>query len=166
MTPATRSLRATLLPAALAALVLLSGCGSSTGYDQPGEAGPTRDGRTTAPTTVDTPVGERPAFTADDYSYTLVVSCFCPGAGTQTRITVADGEVTQAHQVSRSPAVAAFLRLTIPEIIDRALDPRVDHVTLAWPADQAWPDSVGLDPIKDAVDDEIGYTISEVEVTG
>ncbi|MFC5176826.1 DUF6174 domain-containing protein [Nocardioides taihuensis] len=162
MSPASRR-RITVLAAAVAALALLGGCGSGTGYGDPGEAGPTTDG---APTTVDTPVGERPAFTADDYSYTLVVSCFCPGAGTQTRITVADGEVTQAHQVPRSPAVPAFLRLTIPEIIDRALDPRVDRVTLDWPADQAWPDSAGLDPIQDAVDDEIGYAISEVEVTG
>ena len=115
---------------------------------------------------LETPVGERPTFTAEDYSYHLRVSCFCPGAGTRVRVTVEDGEVTDVDNIPRSPSVPAYLGVTIPEIIDRALDPQVDEVTLRWPAGQAWPRSASLDPIADAVDDEITYAISGVEISG
>ena len=69
-------------------------------------------------------------------------------------------------ELTRVPGAPAYLHTTIPEIVESALDPRVDEVTLDWPADQAWPDSASLDPIRNGADDEIGYVIADVEISG
>ena len=39
------------------------------------------------------------------------------------------------------------------------------QVDVAWPADQDWPSTVAVDRIENAVDDEVTYSISDVEIT-
>ncbi len=77
--------------AALTASLVLVGCGA-----EPDEDTVATD-PTSAPTDTPTPteeptVGTYPDFAPDDYTYTLVTSCFCPDAGAPVRVTVVAGD--------------------------------------------------------------------------
>ncbi|CAN5316926.1 MAG: DUF6174 domain-containing protein [Nocardioides sp.] len=124
-----------------------------------------------APTTAATPaeaptVGSYPAFDEPNYSFTVAASCFCAGRG-PVRITVVAGEVADAvmvHPKRDGEVVPDYRLVTIDDVIDAANDTSAASVDVDWPTDQAWPDSVYVDPDLMAVDEEIGYTITEVTV--
>lgn len=110
-----------------------------------------------------------PRFEEPDYTYVLRMNCYCPFI-TPVRITVEDGSVSSAvatedgRSIRRGEEAPESLQLTINDIIDRAEDPDVAEVELDWPDGQAWPNRVRLDQIEGAVDDEITYVISDVDV--
>jgi hypothetical protein len=162
----TRSAR--VLAVALLAALALSGC-SDDGDDQATDPGSdtSSEGTPTASPTV----GTYPAFEADDYAYTLQVSCFCPDAGVPIRVTVQDGQVAEAvysekgsgHQAG-DPA-PEYAGKTINAIIDElnaATD--AEDVQVEWPDGQEYPSSVSIDQSSKIADEEIGYTISSVDV--
>jgi hypothetical protein len=121
-------------------------------------------------------VGSYPAFEPTDYTYVLTVQCFCLGGGAPVRVTVADGEVTEAVYgpsdqggggrggAEEGTEAGAAFRLTIQDVIDRANDTTADTVTVDWPAGQDHPNSVYVDGEESMADDEVGYTISDVQV--
>ena len=155
------------LTATVLATALLAGCGSGTAVD-PG-AGSASESPTAAPTAVPS-IGDRPAYPSTDYSYLLEVQCFCPTFGQPVRITVTGGEVTDAVWTKKAPdhaqgdpADVEWLRLTINDVLTEAADPRWDEVEMTWPAGQAYPDTVAIDRMKKAIDDEITYLISDVQ---
>jgi hypothetical protein len=171
----------------VAALLLplsLAGCGSSDdGDDVASDPGPTTSTPSASPTASPTPsptaaptVGTYPAFEPTDYTFELTVSCFCLGAGVPVVVTVADSEVVGAvyglgesggrHGSIKAgdPADKTFW-LTINDVIDRANDTEADKVTVEWPAGQDYPTSVYVDGHKGMADDEVGYTIANVQVS-
>ena len=163
----TRSAR--VLAAALLATLALSGCSDDDGDDQATDPGSdtSTEGTPTAPPTV----GSYPAFEAEDYAYTLQVSCFCPDAGVPIRVTVQDGEVAEAAYAEKGAAfqegdpAPEYWELTINDIIDElnaATD--AENVQVEWPDGQDYPSSVSIDQSAQIADEEIGYTLSSVDV--
>jgi Family of unknown function (DUF6174) len=157
----------------LALLVLVGGCGTreaADGVDQArasGNPAPTAT-PTPAPTT-DPPSGPPwPTYDVEDYTFTLRVRCFCPDAGIPVTVTVTDGKAVDAVFAKKGsrPAGApapAWRRVTINDVIDTANDPDADTIKVRWPAGQDYPTSVWVDRDTDAIDEEIGYTIRNVD---
>jgi hypothetical protein len=151
----SRARRALLACAVLATTTAIGACTASTGGR--GELGPP-------------PPPAYPLFQPRDYAYTLTLACYCVDAGEPLRITVSGGGATDAVYLTDSAAGPAGtpaedrMRVTINDIIGAANDPAYGLVSISWPAGQAYPSGVRLDPIKDAIDDEVGYTLSDVEV--
>jgi hypothetical protein len=163
----TRSAR--VLAAALLTALALSGCaddGDDTATD------PDTNGETTNESPSDTPtVGTYPTFEPEDYAYTLAVTCFCPDAGLPVRVTVKGGEVAEAVYaqkgagVDRGEAAPEYRELTINDIIDELnASAEAESVRVEWPDGQDYPSTVSIDQSSRIADEEIGYTISEVEV--
>ncbi len=163
----TRSAR--VLAAALLATLALSGCSDDDGGDtatDPGSGTSTEGTPTASPT-----VGSYPAFEAEDYAYTLEVSCFCPDAGVPIRVTVQDGETSNAvygqkgAAFQEGDAAPEYWELSINDIIEElnaATD--AEDVQVEWPDGQDYPTSVSIDQSSQIADEEIGYTISNVDV--
>ena len=153
----------TLLAAGLLALLpLAAACGSddSTATDDPGSSS----------TGSSTPTSTRTDFGPSSYSYTLRAACFCPMIE-PVRITVEDDAITSAviakggRGFAKGDEAPEWLRLTIDDLLAKAADPKVDEVDMKWPDGQDYPDSIALDPIKNAVDDEVTYYLSDVNVS-
>ncbi len=116
-------------------------------------------------------IGSYPDFPHENYDFTVSVTCFCPDAGNPIRIRVRDGEVTDATFAGKGrghgagdPVVGSWQRLTLDQIIAAANNTEADKVQVDWPAGQDYPSSVYVDQSFQAVDEEIGYTVSDVVV--
>lgn len=159
----TRSL---LLATALA-VTLLAGCGSATEVDATDTTSPSP---TASPTPSATPsIGDHPAYPVADYTYDLEVQCFCPAVGQPVRVTVADGAVVDAvwtkngqGHAKGDAATEEWLRLSINDILTEAADPKWDEVEMDWPAGLDHPDRVSIDRMKNAMDDEVTYLLTNV----
>ncbi len=165
----TMQIRRAALPTLAAVLALgLSACGRE---DDEKAADPASDapssGTTTGDPTDDPTTQQWPAFAATDYTYRLEVLCFCPLTG-PLRVTVADGEVTSAVRLTKpgkGTQAPDFARLGINDLIAKANDPTVFKADVTWPAGTDHPTKVVIDQIENAIDDEVTYTISNVQVT-
>ena len=168
----TRSAR--VLAAALLAALALTGCSGDDGDDtatDPGSDTSTEGTPTASPT-----VGSYPAFEAESYAYTLHVSCFCPDAGVPVRVTVENGKVADAvygddsaggkgSGAKEGDPAPDYWRLTINEIIaELNAATNAENVRVVWPEEQDYPSEVSIDQSAQIADEEIGYTISDVEV--
>ncbi|TNM37555.1 hypothetical protein FHP29_17270 [Nocardioides albidus] len=171
-------LPAAVLTAAVTVPLLLatSGCTkeSERAADRTTEASPSATSTTTGTTgATGTATGSPgsggasyPSFAAEDYSYHLEVLCYCPQVGT-VEVVVRDGEVTQATSLDGPAAGTAapdFAWLSIDDIIEQANAPGIAKAKVKWPDGQDHPTSVMLDRIANAVDDEVTYTIKDVQV--
>ncbi|PWN01479.1 hypothetical protein DJ010_18185 [Nocardioides silvaticus] len=164
-----------LLSAATTALALsvLAGCSgddddSPTANDPAGASSESESGSTTP--SEEPTVGTYPEFAEPDYTYVLEQTCFCPLAG-PVEITVEDGEVTSAvvlkgmrGGLKKGDDAPEYLWKTLNEVIDEANDTEAFKVDVAWPEGQDWPDSVSVDRMENAVDEEVYYTVHDVEV--
>jgi hypothetical protein len=165
----TRSVRA--LAAALLTALALSGCGDD-GDGTATDPGAETTSGSPSGTPTDTPtVGSYPMFEPDDYAYTLEVACFCPDAGVPMRVTVEDGKVAEAVYArkgagaDRGDTAPEPWRLTINAIIEELnASTEAESVRVDWPEGQDYPSSVSIDQSSRIADEEIGYTISDVEV--
>jgi hypothetical protein len=159
---------ATLL---LALAVVPTACGGDDGTTATDPAPTTATAEPTPPEPSEAPTpGSLPDFPYQDYAYTLQRRCFCADADQGYRITVGGGVVTGVTWASDGPGHRAgeevtdeYLRVTIQDIIDQANDPDADHVEVAWPPGQAWPDSVSIDHRTNVADDEVTYQVSDVQ---
>jgi hypothetical protein len=159
----------TVLVAAVAATFVLTACGTDSDDTATDPAGTPSTSAT--PTPEDPPtVGTYPSFEPDDYAFTLDVSCFCAGAGTPIRVTVVDGEVTEAvyaangRGVKKGDEADGRMAVTIDEVIDAANDTEAASVEVTWPEGQDYPSSVNVDQDERMADEEIGYGVSDVVV--
>ena len=150
---------------ALAAALLLVGCGSDGDSPTAVDPTPASDSPTAEPT-----VGSYPSYAPEDYTYTLHVSCFCMGAQAGIRVTVEDGEVTDAVYADDDRGVEAgaevddYRRLTINDVIDAANNTHAARVDVTWPAGQDYPSKVYVDTSERIADEEVGYSVSDVSV--
>jgi len=170
MRPLALSAAALLLPLALTA------CGSDAGgNDAASDPAPTSATSTPTPSpTVSPSAGSYPEFAPTDYTYSLSVGCFCMDAGTPITVTVVDGKVVKAVYAKADsgrgganagdPADQRYW-MTINDVIALANDTKADRVTVDWPPGQDYPNQVYVDAHKDMADDEISYTIADVQVS-
>jgi len=154
----------------LSSLVLvLAGCGDP-GDDVAQDPAPPSTPTSTATPTAEPTVGTYPEFEPQNYTYTLVVSCFCPDGGVPVEITVEDGEVTSAvygqdgRGVRKGDPAEDYRQITINDVIEAANDTEAHSVDVDWPEGQDYPSSVAVDPDELTIDEEVAYTISEVVV--
>jgi hypothetical protein len=170
--------RFALSAAVLVLPLALTACGADGGHGAASDPAPTSATSTPTPSPTASPtvaptVGSYPDFAPTDYSYTLSVGCFCMDTGTPITVTVAGGQVVKAVYTKGStgrggshagePADQRYW-MTINDIIAQANDTTADHVTVDWPAGQDYPNQVFVDQHKDMADDEITYTISDVQL--
>ncbi|WP_346384311.1 DUF6174 domain-containing protein [Nocardioides sp.] len=155
---------------ATVACLALAACGNDS---DPGTATDPGGSSSTSPTpTAEPTVGSYPAFEPTDYSYSLSVSCFCADAGVPIRVTVEHGDVTAAvyaeggRGVKQGDPVEKYRWLSINDVIDAANDTGAASVDVTWPDGQDYPSSVYVDQDKNAMDEEVGYQVSDVAVTG
>ena len=103
-----------------------------------------------------------------DYAFTLRVGCFCPYAG-PLRITVNEDEVVDVRQLDPQDGEGnvddwieqqAMTLAELDALVDRA-HREADDVTVEYDPTYGFPTDVYIDWIKDAVDDEIGYTVTD-----
>jgi len=154
-----------LLAASLLTALALTSCGDDddTATDPGGNrsAGATPSGTPT--------VGTYPDFEPQDYEYTLLVSCYCPDAGVPIRVTVSDGETTEAVYAQKGSGFAKGDR--VPEYREQSINDIItalnaateaESVTVDWPDGQDYPSEVYIDESSRIADEEIGYTISDV----
>jgi hypothetical protein len=98
------------------------------------------------------------------YEMTLVVSCFCGLQGPMI-VSVRDGLVTEAHRVSDGQSLDTRWVPTVDTIftrIDAAFRQRHGTIDLEFDAALGFPRHANLDPIRDAVDDEVSYQVSNL----
>jgi hypothetical protein len=158
-----------LLGAAATALALtaLAGC---SGDDTKTASDPASEPPSTSEPADPPTVGTYPEFDATDYSFVIEQQCYCPVTG-PVRVTVEDGEITSAvvtkggNGIKKGSDAPDYLNLTINDVIARANDTTAAKVEVDWPASQDWPNSVAIDQIAEAVDDEVTYVVSDVDVT-
>ncbi|TIC87392.1 hypothetical protein E8D34_09680 [Nocardioides sp. GY 10113] len=155
-----------LAPIASVGLVLglalaVAGCA---GNDDPDEATPA----STAPLTTSGLEDER-TFEPATYRYRLELRCHCPTTG-KVEVRVRDGEARSAKLATgpdRGKAAPEAYLLTIAEILsDAALPGEEGEAEVVWPASSEWPTKVYVDRNKRAVDDEVTYLISDVDIAG
>jgi Family of unknown function (DUF6174) len=173
MRPVARTAAALILP------LLLVGCGTGDGdhdvaSDPADSTAPATASATPTPTAAPT-VGTYPQFEPTDYTFELTVQCFCMPAGTPVTVTVSDAQVVGAvygaapaggpgGDIKPGKPADHLFWLTINDVIAKANDTTADRVKVDWPAGQDYPNSVFVDPDKNAADEEVGYTIADVVI--
>jgi len=96
-----------------------------------------------------------------DYRFRLRVDCFCPSRGHAVTVTVRDG---------RPHGAADFQKRfdTVPEMFTRLrhalYDPKAGKVAARYDARRGFPRTASIDQIKNAIDDEIGWTVDRFKV--
>ena len=162
------------LTAAATALALsaLAGCSGDDDSPTAEDSASTPTSESSDVPTEEPTVGTYPELDEPDYTFVLEQFCFCPITG-PVKVTVEDGEVTSAvvlrgtkGGVKKGTDAPDYLRQTINDVIAEANDTESAEVVVDWPADQEWPNTVTVDRIENAVDDEVTYSIRDVEIAG
>lgn len=100
----------------------------------------------------------------DDYTFTITGQCFCPFTD-PIDITVVDGvatAVTKAGQAVQPNDVLGIPK-TVPELF-AVMTAHADAaaLTVQWDPALGFPASIQIDSIANAVDDEFGYTVTNL----
>lgn len=167
-----RTLLSTRLAAALAATALFTaGCSGDDKQvaEDPAGAGTSGSDTPSEPTAAPT-VGTYPEFEPSDYTFQLTILCYCPG-NAPIDVVVEDGEVVEAVYAAKGPGVRKgqeapeYAWLTINDVIKAANDTDAFKVEVNWPDGQDYPSSVAVDQNEMMVDEEMTYSIKQVEVS-
>jgi hypothetical protein len=90
-----------------------------------------------------------------DYRFRLRVRCFCPSRGHAVIVTVRNGRAHGASgfqkQLDTVPEMFAMIRTALD-------DPRAGEVTVRYDRRRGFPRTASIDRIKNAIDDEVGWT--------
>jgi len=106
-----------------------------------------------------------------DYTYTIQIGCFCPeDIRAPVNVSVMDGETKfVVYQKNGQPVTNdIFNRINSVEnlfkIVQEAIDSEADKLTVEYDVNLGYPKHISIDPIKDAVDEEHAYTISDFAI--
>jgi hypothetical protein len=97
------------------------------------------------------------------YSFDQQVMCFCPYGASTFRVTVTAGAITRVHDSQAAADLPAnqFSRFrTVDQLFDEvrsALAKSGVLTTVEYHPTMGFPSKVSLDPVKNAVDDEVAY---------
>lgn len=162
----------TLAAVASGALALaLAGCA---GEDDVARDEPTPAGSPSSePAPLDEP--DDGGFAPSTYSYTLRISCYCPYAAVPVRVSVEGDSVVDAvfergggrGGATRGQQAPDLLRLSIEDVLAEAEEAEAagaHEVTVEWPEGSEHPTEVYIDRNELAMDEEVGYTISDLDV--
>jgi hypothetical protein len=112
------------------------------------------------------------ALKAAHYSFKLAVGCFCAFRDQMPlNIEVKDGKVVSMLDNKGQP-VEQFADLfdtynTIEKLfgkLDEALNGGADKTTVTYNAEKGYPESIYIDYIEQAADDEINFTVTDLAV--
>jgi hypothetical protein len=160
---------------AIAGAVLLAGCGASNGGTATTRSIDARPSSTTAPgldraeaiAEIEAALATWQAAGIDDYSYTIERHCLCP-AELHARVFVEAGEVATVELLAEggdTEFARERMRMTMGEVLAellailRAGDEEPGPIELVFDPDLGFPTEVDVDPIRDAIDDEFGFSI-------
>jgi len=106
------------------------------------------------------------------YEFRLRVGCFCPpNIIFPVIMTVQNGVNTDAEYAQEPKEITTdFFKQydTIDklfEVVQKAIDDRVDSLTVVYESANGYPKSINIDRIKDAVDDEIAFFVESFAPT-
>ena len=103
---------------------------------------------------------------ADDYSYRMQRSCFCPFVvATPGIVKVRGGEIVEVSPVGAFGALDPVLYLTVGglfEVIQDAIDQNADEIIVSWDPQLGYPTDIYVDRLLSAVDDEVGYSARDL----
>lgn len=106
-----------------------------------------------------------------DYRYTLQILCFCPPEIRQPVVIEVRNDATVSITAVESGAVVDlehFKRLdTIEELFDlieAALIGKAARVDVTYDPTWGFPTHISIDHVKDAIDDEVEYTVTEFTI--
>jgi hypothetical protein len=91
---------------------------------------------------------------------------FAPSDG-PVEIEVQDGEVVSALIIETDQPAPASRELTIEDlfdVIEGELDDEPDAIEIRYDAELGYPESVDVDPLQNAMDDEHGFTVEHFEI--
>jgi len=102
-----------------------------------------------------------------EYTYELKRMCYCGLAGA-LNVTVADHAVVAATRVDGQRIAPQDLHVveTVDDLFDvvqRAIDERAFRYTVEYDPELGYPTLVDLDPIREAIDEEVRYEASGLE---
>ncbi len=102
-----------------------------------------------------------------DYQFVFQLGCFCLSEYLiPTRITVRDGQIVEAVNAETGEPISGPRRAelsTLDGLFDAAYDyaQTADAIDLGFDANYGFINSLSVDHIKQAVDDEFGYSVKE-----
>ena len=102
-----------------------------------------------------------------DYQFVFSMGCFCPPEYTSpVRITIRNGHIVDAVYTELNEPIPAQRRaqlLTLDELFDVAegYAYSADSVMLLFDTSNGFISSLSVDQIKNAIDDELGYSVSD-----
>ena len=101
-----------------------------------------------------------------DYSFTYLRQCFCPQL--HLRVTVVDGNIFAIADVTADTLYQSpfpdYTILGLFDRIDEIIDSDPDRYQAEYAATTGMPLSVSVDQIIEAVDDEHGFTVLELNI--
>ncbi|MCP4139628.1 MAG: hypothetical protein GY755_04955 [Chloroflexi bacterium] len=108
---------------------------------------------------------------AENYQYTLAVFCNCPSEFDEpVIIRVQNGEAVSIKNTNSSAEMESDLFSaydTIDELFDviqLAIERGADEIKVNYDSDYGYPINISIDYDLEGIDDEEGYTISNVEI--
>lgn len=141
--------------ALLGMLLLVGGCNDPTSPEEARLTAAQRRWETT-----------RPA--SNSYTMQQRVVCFCITGATPFQVTVTSGTITRAVNLTTGESMSVAL-LTIFRTVDQLFAQAREGLkregvvtSIAFDATAGYPTTLSLDPIRDAVDDEVTYVTSNV----
>lgn len=103
----------------------------------------------------------------EDYTFSISAQCFCPFTD-PVDVTVVGGVVTGVTKAGQAvqPNEVAGIPKTIIELF-AVVTTHADAAALAveWDSAFGFPASIQVDPIANAIDDEVGYTVTNFRPT-
>lgn len=107
---------------------------------------------------------------ADNYVFEFQRSCFCATDSVRPiRIEILDGLVSSASYTDTEEPISPPFALvpTIDDLFDEvqgAVDGMASSVIANFDAEMGYPTSVQIDYIRDAIDDEVSFTVSSFQL--
>ncbi|MGQ0766443.1 MAG: DUF6174 domain-containing protein [Gemmatimonadota bacterium] len=102
-----------------------------------------------------------------DYEYVLRQNCYCILGGQPVRVTVRQGQMTQAILISTGQPVPANLRagfLTVDQLFDLledAINQRAHNIRVTYDDDLGFPVDFFIDYSEQIADEERGYVATD-----
>ena len=109
------------------------------------------------------------------YRFQLLIGCFCAFRNEMPlTIEIRNDQVVSILNNQQEPVADDLLPMfetynsieKLFDVLDSVLNGGADQVTVEYNAEYGYPQSISIDYIQEAIDDEMGFTISDFEILG